>query len=903
MTQICAACGAQTETSAFCPACGKSPLLDDRYRLEAILGRGASGITYAATIVATSARVAVKELPIRAFDGVKAFELFDREARVLRQLDHPSIPRVFDDFAFGEGKAASLYLVQELIDGRTLDAELETRRFDESSMLGVLAELADILVYLHGLSPPVVHRDIKLKNVMRRSDGRLVLIDFGAVRESIEVQGGSTVAGTFGYMAPEQLAGHATPASDVYGLGALAIALLTRRDPATLLGHGNTLDWEASVQLTSKTRELVRELLDERPAARPAAAVVAQRARDLVEERRRRSAARAERPRTKEPAPALGVANPVDPTPKAPAPRNGPRDKPKRGRGGFLAQLHRKTIGSGDYRILGIPLVLLAMASPLLWGFIKARGWFAGHDLALLSGQAVVTPEIYAKPVLADVDGDGALDVVFAGGRDIGPDPEVEGTDTHWKEHGRYATVVQAVSGRTGEPLYTLDGLDGTYGPDPKASGFLKVGLAATDEDLVIVSVGPSGSRVHVHRLRSGELRKTLEPPRRLSGRLCVVEGAVVMEAEVGFVALDAAALTLDQKTTRGCDGKADDARVASAPLDRVSSRAPLEAELEEVPVPSGPYAARRARSNGERFALLDDHSPPPYVGARSPSLDPGGGLAPGFRSDSREMDIVVLDERGAVHAKRSLFDLGLTYGLLHRIELTHHHVVLTAFDAVVVTNLEAEVVARYALPRNVELRGTRYRAESDPRKSALVLALRSADNTDHSSLSKKIGLRFVLLDLGTGNARSLQQVTETPAAPPRAPQSLDPVAGCRCRHADGPTVELAMARAGLKGDVARLEYGLVVDGRTLPLGPYFEARRARLAPPPYVRGDAVMSITCERDRVIVRSDRYETEWSLDDGRELATRDRPDDRMVPSATAVAGASSIRCTSEPSVPPP
>ncbi|MEZ4474291.1 MAG: protein kinase [bacterium] len=122
------------------------------------------------------------------------------------------------------------YLVQEFVAGPTLAAELTRRRYTEDEVLAILDELAEVLAYLHRLMPPVVHRDLKLKNVIRRSsDQKLVLIDFGAVRDVVADPrvGGSTVAGTYGYMAPEQFRGEASPQSDLYALGVLGVVLLS----------------------------------------------------------------------------------------------------------------------------------------------------------------------------------------------------------------------------------------------------------------------------------------------------------------------------------------------------------------------------------------------------------------------------------------------------------------------------------------------------------------------------------------------------------------------------------------------------------------------------------------------------------------------------------------------------
>src|SRR5262245_25121501 len=122
---LCAECARPIDHgSERCPHCTADPRLAGRYVLEEIVGRGALGVPYRATKLETNEIVAIKELSLRTVDEVKAIELFEREARVLRQLDHPSIPRYVEDFQAGAGRNAAFYVVQEFIRGRTLKEEL-----------------------------------------------------------------------------------------------------------------------------------------------------------------------------------------------------------------------------------------------------------------------------------------------------------------------------------------------------------------------------------------------------------------------------------------------------------------------------------------------------------------------------------------------------------------------------------------------------------------------------------------------------------------------------------------------------------------------------------------------------------------------------------------------------------
>lgn len=210
---ICASCGEPTSGNP-CETCGFDPLLQGRYRLIDVAGHGGLGTTYRAHDTRHDRTVAIKELPLKRASSPKHSQLFEREAQVLQQLDHPTIPAYVDHFSAGRGKHRALYLVQEFIEGTDLQASLDHTRYSVRHVLEILVEVLPALIYLHELSPPVVHRDIKPHNLMRSESGRLYLVDFGSVRDALQDDdlGGSTVAGTFGFMAPEQFMGAASPA-------------------------------------------------------------------------------------------------------------------------------------------------------------------------------------------------------------------------------------------------------------------------------------------------------------------------------------------------------------------------------------------------------------------------------------------------------------------------------------------------------------------------------------------------------------------------------------------------------------------------------------------------------------------------------------------------------------------
>ncbi|MFN8797284.1 MAG: protein kinase domain-containing protein, partial [Pseudanabaena sp.] len=163
-----------------------------------------------------------------------AIRLFEQEAKRLDDLGkHPQIPELLS-FTIHEGKQ---YLIQEFIDGETLEQELaRVGAFSEQQVRDVLVEVLQILEFVHSKS--VIHRDISPDNIIRRrSDKKLVLVDFGAAKHATATLLAKTGTGIGkpSYGAPEQMLGKSVFQSDLFGLGVTCLHLLTNVEPFTLL--------------------------------------------------------------------------------------------------------------------------------------------------------------------------------------------------------------------------------------------------------------------------------------------------------------------------------------------------------------------------------------------------------------------------------------------------------------------------------------------------------------------------------------------------------------------------------------------------------------------------------------------------------------------------------------------
>lgn len=212
-------------------------VLQQRYQLKQKLGQNAGRQTWLAEDLQTENRekVIVKLL---AFGGEVQWDdlkLFEREAQVLKQLNHERIPKYRDYFSIDD-RTLWFGLVQEYIPGNSLkELQAQGKRFTEVEARKIAKEILSILIYLHELNPPLLHRDIKPGNLIWGEDNRIYLVDFGAVQDRAVKEGVTfTVVGTYGYAPMEQFGGRSVPASDLYALGATLIHLLTGVAPADL---------------------------------------------------------------------------------------------------------------------------------------------------------------------------------------------------------------------------------------------------------------------------------------------------------------------------------------------------------------------------------------------------------------------------------------------------------------------------------------------------------------------------------------------------------------------------------------------------------------------------------------------------------------------------------------------
>ncbi|EKF03724.1 kinase domain protein [Tolypothrix sp. PCC 7601] len=252
-------------------------MLDGRYVPIKLLGRGGFG----AAFLALDRRIpGMRQCVVKQFQPTGnltstqlhlAQQLFEREAEVLAHIgnEHDQIPDLFAFFPITVQGLQSgqqdqfFYLVQEYINGENLEEELVKKgRFSEQEIFEVLQEILKVLKFVHERG--IIHRDIKPSNIMRRRDGKLFLLDFGAVKQvTNSPAAASTGIYSMGFAPPEQMAGNQVfPSTDLYALAVTVLTLLTGQEATKLFdGYSNQWIWRTLVNVQPRLAEILDKML------------------------------------------------------------------------------------------------------------------------------------------------------------------------------------------------------------------------------------------------------------------------------------------------------------------------------------------------------------------------------------------------------------------------------------------------------------------------------------------------------------------------------------------------------------------------------------------------------------------------------------------------------------------
>ncbi|MEH2114967.1 protein kinase domain-containing protein [Nostoc sp.] len=268
----------KTTQQKYCTTCGMPLMLDGRYVPIKLLGRGGFG----AAFLARDRRIpGMRQCVVKQFQPAgnltptqlqQAQLMFEREAEVLAQLgnDHEQIPDLFAFFPVIVNSLQSgqedqfFYLVQEYIDGQNLEEELvQQGKFSEQQVLQVLQEILKVLEFVHDRG--IIHRDIKPSNIMRRRDGKLFLLDFGAVKQVTNAASAASSTGIYsmGFAPPEQMTGgQVFPSTDLYALAVTLITLLTHQEAIQLFdAYSNQWKWRSQVNINPRLADIFDKML------------------------------------------------------------------------------------------------------------------------------------------------------------------------------------------------------------------------------------------------------------------------------------------------------------------------------------------------------------------------------------------------------------------------------------------------------------------------------------------------------------------------------------------------------------------------------------------------------------------------------------------------------------------
>ena len=274
-----------TAQQKYCHCCGMPQILAGRYIPQQLLGKGGFGAAYLACDRHTTKlrKCVVKQFQPPDHLNEKtlniAEELFTREAEVLESLgnEHPQIPDLYAFFPLilseeNDSENEFFYLVQEFIDGETLEQEVQKKgHFNEAEVLEVLENMLQVLQFVHDHHS--IHRDIKPSNIMRDRQGKLYLLDFGAVKR-VTGAGTSPYSSTgiysFGFAPPEQMQGRQVyPSTDLYALAATCLRLLTGKPIQELYdSYNNQWAWRRHTEISDNLATILERMLFATPKER-----------------------------------------------------------------------------------------------------------------------------------------------------------------------------------------------------------------------------------------------------------------------------------------------------------------------------------------------------------------------------------------------------------------------------------------------------------------------------------------------------------------------------------------------------------------------------------------------------------------------------------------------------------
>ena len=254
-----------SNTSDSAPETQHSALLAHYHNLEKI-GHGAQA-TMLKALDERERPVAIKIFDYKNAKDWKDVELFEREIDVLKNLNIEGVPKYIETIKTDH----TIYLVEEYIHALSLEKQIRNGRiFSVKDCITILGHAAAILSKLAGSVPPVVHRDIKPANIIVDDELNVYLVDFGVVANTAQTFS-MTFAGTAGYVAPEQLYGKATPASDIFSLGATMLHLVSRVAPCDMKLKGILPDFDRYIpkSIPGWFSDIIKKMMSSDPENRP----------------------------------------------------------------------------------------------------------------------------------------------------------------------------------------------------------------------------------------------------------------------------------------------------------------------------------------------------------------------------------------------------------------------------------------------------------------------------------------------------------------------------------------------------------------------------------------------------------------------------------------------------------